>query len=100
MLRPLVGPHVLGELTGGRPRHWPSQCAAGAIAGTRRIGTGQFFAHFGEENDGTVAVSETLIPGLADHIVLPHSHVGMLFAADVAEQSAHFLRHAVFSRNR
>ena len=29
-----------------------------------RLGTGQFFAHFDDENDGTVAVSETVIPGL------------------------------------
>ena len=98
MLRPLIGPHAVGELAGGRTRQWPEQVPAGAIAGNRRLGTGQFFAHFQEENDGTVAVSETRIPGLTDHIVLPHSHMGMLLASDVAEQSAHFLRHSVFER--
>jgi hypothetical protein len=56
------------------------------------MGTGQFFAHFDEDNDGTVSVSETRIAGLADHLVLPHSHMGMLFAADVATQTAYFLR--------
>ncbi len=60
------------------------------------MGTGQFFAHFDEDNDGTVGVSETRIPGLADHLVLPHSHMGMLFAADVAAQVAHFLRNGRF----
>ena len=55
-------------------------------------GHGQFFAHFDEDNDGTVGVGETIIPGLADHIVLPHSHIGMLFAGDVAANVAHFLR--------
>ena len=70
--------------------------ALGAIAGTRRLGIGQFFAHFDEDNDGTVAVSETVIPGLDDHVVLPHSHIGMLFANDVADQVAHFLRHGRF----
>jgi pimeloyl-ACP methyl ester carboxylesterase len=97
-LRPLLGPHILRELAepcgrcwgDGRPR------ALGAIAGTRRVGTGQFFAHFDDDNDGTVAVSETVIPGLNDHIVLPHSHVGMLFANDVAAQVGHFLRHGRF----
>lgn len=98
MLRPLIGPHAVGELAGRRTRQWPEQVPAGAIAGNRRLGTGQFFAHFQEENDGTVAVSETRIPGLTDHIVLPHSHMGMLLASDVAEQSAHFLRHSVFER--
>jgi len=61
-----------------------------------RVGTGQFFAHFDEDNDGTVGVSETRIPGLADHLVLPHSHFGMLYAGDVAAQVAHFLRHGAF----
>ena len=99
MLRPLIGRHALNELAEPCGRCWPGDCARslGAIAGTRRLGTGQFFAHFDEENDGTVAVSETVIPGLNDHVVLPHSHVGMLFANDVAAQVGHFLRHGRFA---
>jgi len=38
-----------------------------------------------------------VIPGLNDHIVLPHSHVGMLFANDVAAQVGYFLRHGCFA---
>jgi pimeloyl-ACP methyl ester carboxylesterase len=100
VLRPLLGVHVPKELAEPRGRAWQAHPARslGAIAGTRRIGTGQFFAHFDEENDGTVAVRETLIPGLDDHLVLHHSHVGMLFAHDVAVQTAHFLRHGRFER--
>jgi len=91
---------VLNELAEPCGRCWTGDCthALGAIAGTRRLGTGQFFAHFDEENDGTVAVSETVIPGLNAHIVLPHSHVGMLFANDVAAQVGHFLRHGRFTK--
>ena len=96
MLRPLLGPHVLSELTQPPPRAWRGPNAVGVIAGTLRMGTGQFFAHFDEDNDGTVGVSETSIPGLADHLVLPHSHFGMLYAHDVAAQVAHFLRHGRF----
>jgi pimeloyl-ACP methyl ester carboxylesterase len=96
MLRPLLGPHVLNELALAKPRHWTGANALGSIAGTLRVGTGQFFAHFDEDNDGTVAVSETVIPGLADHLAMPHSHIGMLFAQDVAAQVAHFLRHGRF----
>ena len=96
MLRPLLGPHVLNELAVAKPRHWTGTNPLGSIAGTLRMGTGQFFAHFDEDNDGTVAVSETVIPGLADHLTLPHSHIGMLFAQDVAAQVAHFLRHGRF----
>ena len=91
-LRPLLGPHILRELAEPCGRCWGDgrTRALGAIAGTRRVGTGQFFAHFDDENDGTVAVSETVIPGLNDHIVLPHSHVGMLFANDVAAPGGAF----------
>jgi len=98
MLRPLLGPHVLNELAVARPRQWTGANALGSIAGTLRMGTGQFFAHFDEDNDGTVAVSETVIPGLADHLTMPHSHIGMLFADDVAKQVAAFLREGRFQR--
>lgn len=97
-LRPLLGPHVLNELAAPRERRWQGPVALGAIAGRRRVGTGQFFAHFDEENDGTVSVSETVIPGLSDHLVVPHSHVGMLFADDVARQVAAFLRAGRFEK--
>ena len=96
VLRPLLGPHVLSELAEPPPRRWQGPNAVGAIAGRLRMGTGQFFAHFDEDNDGTVAVSETRIPGLADHLVLPHSHFGMLYARDVASHVAGFLRNGRF----
>jgi pimeloyl-ACP methyl ester carboxylesterase len=96
-LRPLLGPHVLSELTEPCRRCWEGSNAVGAIAGTLRMGTGQFFARFDEDNDGTVAVRETRMPGLADHLVLPHSHFGMLYAHDVAEQVAHFLCNGRFA---
>jgi pimeloyl-ACP methyl ester carboxylesterase len=91
-LRPLLGPHVMSELAEPCDRCWSGGTALGAIAGTRRMGSGQFFARFDEDNDGTVGVSETRIPGLTDHLVLPHSHIGMLYARDVAAYVAHFLR--------
>jgi pimeloyl-ACP methyl ester carboxylesterase len=98
MLRPLLGPHVVAELAEPAGRCWNGRNALGVIAGKLRLGTGQLFAHFQEDNDGTVAVSETRIPGLADHLVLPHSHMGMLLAADVARQVAGFLRSGRFER--
>jgi len=91
-LRPLLGPHVVNELAEPPARTWSGPNSVGVIAGSLRIGTGQFFAHFDEDNDGTVGVSETRIPGLADHLVLHHSHFGMLYARDVASYVAHFLR--------
>jgi pimeloyl-ACP methyl ester carboxylesterase len=97
MLRPLLGSHVVDELAEASGRRWQGPTPLGAIAGSRPIGTGQFFAHFDTDNDGTVAVEETVIPGLADHLVLPHSHIGMLFSADVAAEVAHFLRQGHFA---
>ena len=97
-LRPVIGPHLLRGVTSRESRRWQGPGALGSIAGTRRIGMGRFFAHFDEANDGTVAVSETVMPGLDDHLELAHSHMGMLFAKDVAAQVAHFLRHGCFER--
>lgn len=70
----------------------------GVIAGTRRIGLGRFFTDLPEPNDGVVTVEETRIDGLCDHIVLPRSHTGMLFAPDVAQQTGQFLRTGRFLR--
>jgi hypothetical protein len=100
VLRPLLGPHILRDLAEPCGRCWScgSPTALGAIAGTRRLGTGQFFAHFDEDNDGTVALSETIIPGLDDHLAVQHSHMGLLFADDVAAQVAHFLREGRFQK--
>lgn len=98
-LAPVLGVHVTSELASPCGRRWDGRTALGAIAGTRPIGTGRFFARFDEDNDGTVGVSETIIPGLTDHLVLPHSHIGMLFAADVAAQVTAFLRNGRFSRS-
>lgn len=99
VLRSLLGPHVLQELAQDRERCCTCPNAVGAIAGNLRVGSGQLIAHFEEDNDGTVAVSETKIAGLKDHLVLPHSHMGMLFADDVAAQVAHFLRFSTFRRD-
>ena len=98
-LRPLLGPHVLDELTPRGERCWRGPGRLGAIAGSLRVGTGQFFAHFDEDNDGTIGVSETVIPGLSDHLVVPHSPIGMLFAEDVAAQVATFLRDGRFRQD-
>jgi pimeloyl-ACP methyl ester carboxylesterase len=97
VLKRAIGPHLMEESVVPANRRWDGPNALGAIAGTRSVGTGQFFAHFEEPNDGTVAVAETLIPGLRDHLELPHSHMGMLFATDVATQVAQFLRAGAFT---
>ena len=70
----------------------------GIIAGDVPIGFGRLVARFDEPNDGTVAVSETRMPGAKDHLVLPVSHKGMLISRDVVDQAAAFLQRGEFLR--
>jgi pimeloyl-ACP methyl ester carboxylesterase len=93
----LVGRCVGEELLKEQTRRWQAPRELGIIAGTQRLGLGQFFAQFEEDCDGTIAVSETRMPGAADHITLPVSHMGMMLSARVARETAHFLQHGRFS---
>lgn len=74
----------------------PKGREVGVVAGSRAAGLGKVFAGFDGPNDGTVAVWETRLPGLADHRVLPVSHTGMIFSAPVAGLAAGFLRDGRF----
>ena len=96
-LAALMGPTVAEELFAPQERRWTHARALGVVAGNQPLGLGQFFAHFDEENDGTVAVSETRLPGATDHIVLPVSHLGMLVSAPVAHETGVFLTQGHFS---
>ena len=81
---------------------WSSEvCAArdvGVIAGNASIGLAQFVAEFEEDNDGTVAVSETQLAGARDHLIMPVSRNGMLLSSSVVDQAAAFLRRGEFLR--
>jgi pimeloyl-ACP methyl ester carboxylesterase len=74
----------------------PAGHEVGVIAGTAPLGLGRLFHHFDEPNDGSVALSETRMPGLADHLALASSHSGMVFSAPVARQVVAFLRDGRF----
>ncbi len=87
----------------GSANEWAGEVCAqrdiGIIAGDVPIGFGQYVADFGEDNDGTVAVSETRLDGARDHILLPVSHKGMLVSPIVADQAAAFLKRGEFLRD-
>jgi pimeloyl-ACP methyl ester carboxylesterase len=71
----------------------------GSIAGTRRFGVGALLAvRLPRPNDGVVVVDETVLPGLADHLVLPLSHSGLVVSSRVANEIAAFLRTGRFTR--
>jgi len=92
-----MGPSVAAELLTPHERRWAHARPLGIIAGRQPIGFGRLFAAFAEPNDGTIAVSETRMPGATDHIILPVSHLGMLLSARVAHEAGVFLTQGRFS---
>ena len=91
---------VLGRsralLQGGCPP-WQGQARVGVVAGTVARGAGRLLARFDGPSDGTVAVAETRLPGLADHCVVAASHTGLVFSREAADQAAAFLRDGRFA---
>ena len=77
---------------------WDGAAEIGVIAGNRPLGLGRYFGRLEGPSDGTVAVAETRLAGLADHIVIPASHTGLLFSAEAARQATAFLQHGQFQR--
>lgn len=77
---------------------WDGRAQLGMIAGNVPHGVGALLRAFDDDSDGTVRVAETRIPGLADHIVVPASHSGLVLSAQVARQTAAFLARGRFER--
>lgn len=72
----------------------------GAVAGTLGTTLGRVIAALPEPNDGSVAVAETRVEPLADHIRLGATHTEMLTSREVIDQVVHFLLNARFDRSR
>ena len=96
--RALLGRCVAEELLTERRREWSGARDLGIIAGTRAVGLGRLVVQFNAPSDGSVAVSETRLPGATDYITLPVTHFGMLLSARVARETAGFLARGYFSR--
>lgn len=77
---------------------WDGPREVGMIAGRTPLGLGAVLGRFEGEHDGTVAVEETRLPGLADHCVVESNHTSLLFSPEVARLVAEFLRAGHFSR--
>ena len=76
---------------------WDGPRQVGMIAGRTPLGLGAMLGHFEGDHDGTVAVEETRLPGLADHCVVETNHTGLLFSPEVAQLTASFLHCGRFS---
>ncbi len=95
----ILGRNIEAEVLKPQVRNWDGRRQVGVIAGDVSLGLGRFFGALDEANDGTVCVSETRLQGASEHIVMPISHTGMLFSAEVAHQTAQFLAEGRFSRD-
>jgi len=94
--RRIIGQSVIELNARGGFRDWPRAVIAGAIAGRIPFGTGWLVGGIFEPNDGTVTIAETLVPGLADHIVLPVTHFALPWSRRVSDQTIHFFEHGRF----
>lgn len=75
---------------------WSGRAEVGVVAGRVRLGLGQFFGGIRGDSDGTVAIAETQLAGLTDHVVVGASHSGLLFSRSAARQAIEFLRNGRF----
>lgn len=95
--RAIVGRSLIEHSERGGIVHWDGRHELGIIAGSRSLGIGRLVGSVEGENDGTVAVDETRLPGATAHITLPVTHTQLLFDRAVAKQTIHFLRHGSFA---
>ncbi|MHA6205330.1 esterase/lipase family protein [Dyella soli] len=77
---------------------WNGERQVGVVAGRLALGLGAVLGRFEGDNDGTVAVDETQLPGIADHCVIETNHTGLLFSPEVARQVTRFLQSGRFDR--
>jgi pimeloyl-ACP methyl ester carboxylesterase len=83
-------------LTDGIER-WDGSRPVGVVAGRLPFGLGINIGALTAPHDGTVAVEETRLVGLADHRTVAATHTGLLFSSTVAELTVGFLRTGRFA---
>lgn len=110
---PLRGSRTAQVLASRRATHWVTGrsseilCSGvagcvegtgiGVIAGRMAFGIGNFVAGLPRPNDGTVAVDETRLDGIADHVEVEATHTGLLFSEAAARHTIEFLRDGRFA---
>jgi len=95
MWRSLFGKSLHHGLLGDVPA-WQSDHDIGVLAGSLSVGVGNVLSRLPQPNDGTVALSETPLNGMADYKVLRISHMSMLLLPAVAREVHQFLSTGVF----
>jgi len=78
-------------------RAWETERELGIIAGSVSVGLGTILPKMLEKpNDGTVAVSETKLPGHKEHITVPVSHTALIFSPKTSDKVISFLKDGKF----
>lgn len=102
VLEKLLGPAI--EQLGTGPASVPSQLGPvdfelGVIAGDRTLNP-LFSRIIPGEDDGKVSVERAKVLGMADFLVVPHSHTYIMLSEDVIEQVIFFLDNGKFRHQR
>lgn len=87
----LLGKGIMQILRGGIDSWQTPLREIGVIAGDKRFGLGLLAPGLPRPNDGIVAVTETMLPGIADHVVLSTGHTPSVWSKKVAESVITFL---------
>jgi pimeloyl-ACP methyl ester carboxylesterase len=90
-----LGQSMEQGLDGNAPS-WNGLRDIGTIAGSLPLGVGLLVGGLEAPHDGTVSVEETMLDRATDGIILPVSHMGVLFSSEVAQQVLIFLRAGKF----
>ncbi|MFK8083147.1 MAG: esterase/lipase family protein [Granulosicoccus sp.] len=90
VLRPLLGKSADGGLLDGAPL-FRGDRPLGVITGSGRMGLLAVLYPAGDDSDGVVRDSETLIENAADRVCIPSSHSAMIFSNTCADYVANFL---------
>ena len=94
-----VGRGLEEGLLGDAPT-WTNSHQLGSIAGTLNLGLGLLFPGMPAPADGMIAVVETQLPGMTDHICLPVSHMQMLVDPTAVSQACAFFATGRFHHPR
>ncbi len=94
----LLGNSLHHGLLGPLPE-WNEAIPLGVIAGDLRLGLGMIIPGIPEPNDGTIAVEETRLECMQDHIVVHASHFGLLLAESAWLQSRQFIEQGCFQHS-
>ncbi len=89
-LRRLLGRSIEKGLLGGAPE-FTTKRPLGIITGNGKLGITALLYPVGEDSDGVVRESETLIDNATDRICLPLSHSILIFSRQCTDYVARFL---------